>query len=86
MGKLGYCKSCKTYWYLDIIGSKIYPFFNEQLDNLTRWNSKNLIVDRKMFEILEKIKATPIVLSAVQRNCNYVERGLINRITKWIFS
>lgn len=59
-GKLGYCKSCKTWWYLDYTESNIYPVYDWQMNYLTKWNSKCLNVNRKILEILEKIKATPI--------------------------
>ena len=32
-GKLGYCKSCKTYWYLDSEELNIYPSF-EKISNV----------------------------------------------------
>lgn len=59
-GKLGYCKSCKTYWYLDSEELNIYPVKDWQMDYLTKWNNKFLTIDREIFEILSKIKATPI--------------------------
>jgi len=70
-GKLGYCRTCKTHWYLDSDEKNIYPVTDWQMDYLEKWNTKSLIANSKTIELLKEIKATPIDIAG--NNKEYID-------------